>query len=118
MTDRSGLPLASNASQPPIGPTGFGVFAVLVSTPVWCGYCPVKMLARETQHSESTTYDCEYDAPVSRIRCALRMVCSRSRLKSSISTRTMFGLRGSMSEGATRGAGGRGLASVTGAGDD
>ena len=37
---------------------------VLVRTPVWWGYCPVKKLDRETQHSESVTKECGYDAPV------------------------------------------------------
>src|SRR5829696_1623067 len=64
---------------------------VLVRTPVWWGYCPVKRLERETQHSESTTNAWEYDAPVRFICRAERIVWTRSIEKSSISTMTTLG---------------------------
>ncbi len=68
---------------------------MLVRTPVWCGYCPVNVALRDTQHSESTTKALSYDAPCRAMYRALRMVRSRSIEKSSISTKTMFGRRGS-----------------------
>ena len=67
---------------------------MLVSTPVWCGYCPVKVELRETQHSESTTNAFSYDAPRRAISRALRIVGSRSMEKSSIRTKTMLGREG------------------------
>jgi hypothetical protein len=53
---RSGLPLVSYAGQPPS--VDAPRLEVLVRTPVWWGYCPVKKLERDTQHSESVTNEC------------------------------------------------------------
>ena len=62
-----------------------------MSTPVWWGGRPVKIAAREGQHSESTTWALRYVAPSARSRCACGIVASSSREKSSISTSTMLG---------------------------
>src|SRR4029079_15580888 len=66
---------------------------LLVRTPVWCGYCPVKVALRDTQHSESTTKELSYVAPRRAMTRALRIVGTRSIEKSSISTKTMLGRR-------------------------
>ena len=50
-----GFPKRWKAGQPPTGSAASPVSETLVRTPVWWGYCPVKVLARDTQHSESTT---------------------------------------------------------------
>ncbi len=79
-------------------------------TPVWCGYCPVKVADRDTQQRLSTTKECGYDAPSAAIRLALRSVGSRSMEKSSMSTKTMFGLfdvawTAALADGCTDGSG-------------
>ena len=56
MKARSGLPWVSKAGQPPS--IDAPALEVLVRTPVWWGYWPVKKLDRETQHSESVTNAC------------------------------------------------------------
>ena len=56
--------VAEGRATRPAAPTGLGRFAVLVSTRCWCGYWPVKRLARDTQQSESTTKEWRNDAPV------------------------------------------------------
>jgi hypothetical protein len=53
LTDRSGLPNAAKAGNPPYGIPGSSPLT-LVRTPVWRGYCPVSSDVRETQQSEST----------------------------------------------------------------
>ncbi len=89
MNDRSALPKASYAANPPSGLERSP--RTLVSTPVWCGYWPVIIDVREGQQNESATKAWEYDAPTRRMASALRIVWSRSIEKSSIRTSTMLG---------------------------
>ena len=60
---RPSPPFSANARHPPIGPRSLGRLWPLVKTPVWWGYWPVKVEARDTQHKESTTKALSYDAP-------------------------------------------------------
>ncbi|GAB2469417.1 hypothetical protein GCM10027265_18180 [Jatrophihabitans fulvus] len=63
----------------------------MASTPLLCGYCPVKIAARDGQHSELTTKWFRIVTPAVCMACTAGIEATRSLERSSVSTITMFG---------------------------